>query len=265
MRDFLASRAVAGVERIDDGGYSRIASGATISVRPAGDALALHVRWPARGVTATVRRVFDLSHDPATLLAAFHRDPLLGPLVKRRPGLRIPGAWSVFECAVRAVVGQQVSVAAARTLLGRLVARTTVTGFPAPADVANAGLDQLGLTSTRVRTLRTLAEAFFEHELESADAATVRSIVGTLPGIGAWTIEYIALRALDDRDAFPASDLVLRRAAGNLTERELKARAEAWRPFRGYAALHLWRSAADQRVAGGRTRRRRSSSRRPCL
>lgn len=245
VRDFLASRAVAGVERIDEDAYSRIVSGATISVSPAEDALALHVRGPARGVTATVRRVFDLAHDPATLRAAFRRDTLLGPLVQRRPGLRIPGAWSVFECAVRAVVGQQVSVAAARTILGRIVARTTVTGFPAPADVANAGLDQLGLTTTRARTLRTLAEAFLEHGLESADAATVRNVIGTLRGIGPWTIEYIALRALDDRDAFPASDLVLRRAAGNLTERELNARAEAWRPFRGYAALHLWRSTAD--------------------
>ena len=203
VRDFLASRAVAGVEQIDGDAYSRIVSGVTISVSPAEDALELRVRGPGRGVTATVRRVFDLAHDPATLLAAFRRDKLLGPLVKRRPGLRIPGAWSVFECAVRAVVGQQVSVAAARTILGRIVARTTVTGFPAPAEVANANLDQLGLTTIRVRTLRTLAETFLEHELESADAATVRNMVGALRGIGAWTIEYIALRALDDRDAFP--------------------------------------------------------------
>jgi AraC family transcriptional regulator, regulatory protein of adaptative response / DNA-3-methyladenine glycosylase II len=245
VHDFLAFRAVAGVEQVDEHGYTRIAGGATISVQPIDGALELRVKGPARGVTATVRRVFHVDHDPDVIVSFFRRDPLLGPLVTRRPGLRIPGAWSVFECSVRAIVGQQVSVAAARTLLGRLVARTTHTGFPGPADVANASLEALGLTTARVRALKHLAEGFLEYELESAPAATVRSVLATVPGIGTWTIEYIALRALDDRDAFPASDLVLRRAAGDLTERELRARAEAWRPFRGYAALHLWRSTSD--------------------
>jgi AraC family transcriptional regulator of adaptative response / DNA-3-methyladenine glycosylase II len=207
-----------------------------------------------------VRRTFDLAADPARIALAFRSDALLARLVKRRPGLRIPGGWDPFECAVRAVLGQQVSVAAARTLAARLVARvgrpiaSAEDGlthlFPTPADLATADLDGLGLTKVRICALKALAGAVadgdvaFHDPVEHATAA-----LAALPGIGAWTAQYVALRALNEPDAFPASDLVLRRMAAvnrtPLAVRALEALAETWRPWRGYAAMHLWRSATD--------------------
>ena len=170
--------------------------------------------------------MFDLAADPARIAAAFSRTTLLAPLVKARPGLRIPGAWDPFECAVRAVLGQQVSVAAARTLAARLVARAGeriadgVDGlthlFPSPAALAAADLDGLGLTGARIAALRALARAVADGELDfSASVEEVMAALMSLPGFGAWTAQYVALRALGEPDAFPAADLVLRRMAGN--------------------------------------------------
>ena len=177
--DFLATRAVPGVERVDARGYARtlaIAGGhAIVCVRAVEgeNALELRVRGAAPAalfqIAAAARRVFDLAADPARIAVAFRRDALLAPLVKRRPGLRIPGMWDPFECAVRAVLGQQVSVAAGRTLAARLVARIgqPIAGgedglthlFPSPAAMAVADLDGLGITGARVRALQALAEA----------------------------------------------------------------------------------------------------------
>jgi AraC family transcriptional regulator of adaptative response / DNA-3-methyladenine glycosylase II len=210
-------------------------------------------------LTTRVRRVFDLASDPATIASALRGDPLLAPLVRRRPGLRIPGAWDAFECAVRAVVGQQVSVAAGRTLLTRLVERAgpklaRPTGgltrlFPSPAALASADLRGLGLVPARARTVAALAGAVADGSLVlDGPADEVRAALVALPGVGEWTAEYVALRGLGEPDAFPAADLVLRRAAGAgraLTPRALAARAEAWRPWRGYAAVHLWEATAS--------------------
>ncbi len=211
-------------------------------------------------ISATARRMFDLAADPARIRLAFRSDPLLAPLLKARPGLRIPGAWDPFECAVRAVLGQQVSVAAARTLAARLVVRTgqpLVAGaeglthlFPAPATLASANLDGLGITGARIAALQTLARAVAEGTLDFG-AATEQVITAliALPGFGVWTAQYIALRALGEPDAFPTGDLVLRRMAADdespLSTRALEERAEGWRPWRGYAGMHLWRAAAD--------------------
>jgi AraC family transcriptional regulator of adaptative response / DNA-3-methyladenine glycosylase II len=204
--------------------------------------------------------MFDLSADPSCIARAFRSDPLLGPFVVRRPGLRIPGAWDPFECAVRAVLGQQVSVAAARTLAARLVLRAgaTVAGlpdglthaFPSPSRLADANLDGLGLTGTRVGAVRALARAVAAGDLDLAGSVeTVTAGLTALPGFGAWTAQYVALRALGEPDAFPAADLVLRKMAANgngvLTVRELETRADAWRPWRSYAVMHLWRAASD--------------------
>jgi AraC family transcriptional regulator of adaptative response / DNA-3-methyladenine glycosylase II len=211
-------------------------------------------------LTTRVRRVFDLASDPATIASALRGDPLLAPLVRRRPGLRIPGAWDAFECAVRAVVGQQVSVAAGRTLLTRLVERAgpklaRPTGgltrlFPSPAALASADLRGLGLVPARARTVAALAGAVADGSLVlDGPADEVRAALVALPGVGEWTAEYVALRGLGEPDAFPAADLVLRRAAGAgraLTPRALAARAEAWRPWRGYAAVHLWEATASR-------------------
>jgi AraC family transcriptional regulator of adaptative response / DNA-3-methyladenine glycosylase II len=199
--------------------------------------------------------VFDLAADPARIALAFKRDPLLGPLATRRPGLRIPGAWEAFECAVRAVLGQQVSVAAGRTLAERLVARAgpLVLGgtdglnrsFPTPAALATADLQGIGLTGARIAALKALARAVISGAVDfGASVEDAKAALLALPGFGRWTAEYVALRALGEPDAFPSADLVLRRAAGTegqpLGERALEARAEAWRPWRGYAVLHLW-------------------------
>jgi AraC family transcriptional regulator of adaptative response / DNA-3-methyladenine glycosylase II len=204
--------------------------------------------------------VFDLSADPTAIARAFAADRGLAALARRRPGLRIPGAWDAFECTVRAVLGQQVSVAAARTLATRLVARAgrALDGgtdglthlFPSPADVAAADLDGLGLTGARIAALRALARAVLDGRLDfDAPVDDVVAALAALPGVGPWTAQYVALRALSDPDAFPYGDLVLRRMAGNgrpLTPGALKERAERWRPWRGYAVLHLWRAAAGE-------------------
>ena len=234
VRDFLATRAVPGVERVDDRGYARTVQSesgyAIVCIRAlAGEnALELRVRGAAPAdlfqISGAARRVFDLASDPARIAAAFSSDELLAPLLKARPGLRIPGAWDPFECAVRAVLGQQVSVAAARTLASRVVARVGeriadgVDGlthtFPSPAALAAADLDGLGVTGARITALRTLARAVTDRALDfSANVDEVMTALMSLPGFGAWTAQYIALRALGEPDAFPAGDLVLRRMA----------------------------------------------------
>jgi AraC family transcriptional regulator, regulatory protein of adaptative response / DNA-3-methyladenine glycosylase II len=267
---FLAARAIPGVERVDAHGYSRtvvLSSGpAAVAVGPVRgrNELALRVVGaPATALlslTTRVRRVFDLASDPATIGTVLRGDALIAPLVRRRPGLRIPGAWDAFECAVRAIVGQQVSVAAGRTLVTRLVERAgtrlarPIDGlthlFPSPEALAGADLAGLGLVSARARTLSAMARAVADGTLRlDGPADDVRAGLRELPGVGEWTAEYVALRALGEPDAFPAGDLVLRRVAGGehaLTPRALAERAEAWRPWRGYAAVHLWEAAASR-------------------
>jgi AraC family transcriptional regulator, regulatory protein of adaptative response / DNA-3-methyladenine glycosylase II len=274
VRDFLATRAVPGVERVDARGYARTVAAeggghTLVCVRLLDDEHALELR--VRGaepaalfqLSSAARRAFDLAADPARIARAFRSDPLLGPLVKVRPGLRIPGAWDPFECAVRAVLGQQVSVAAGRTLAARLVSRIgrriaedgdgLTHLFPAPEALATADLDGLGLTGARVGALRALARATAEGALDfAAPVEAVTAALLALPGFGDWTAQYVALRGLGEPDAFPAADLVLRRAAAAggapLAARALASRAEAWRPWRGYAVLHLWRAARDGEV-----------------
>lgn len=265
LRDFFALRATPGVERIESDGYHRLirteGGHAVIDVRPlAGkDSLRLRVRGAPPSalfqIATAARRVFDLAADPALLAASLAADPLLKPLVRRRPGIRIPGSWDPFECAVRAVLGQQVTVAAARTLAGRLVARvgepvrTGVAGlerlFPTPAALAAANLDGLGITGARINAVRSLASALAQRRITfDRPADEVRARLVELPGFGEWTAQYVALRALGEPDAFLAADLVVRRMAGGErgppTVRELERRAEAWRPWRGYAVMHLW-------------------------
>jgi AraC family transcriptional regulator of adaptative response / DNA-3-methyladenine glycosylase II len=207
------------------------------------------------------RDLADLDADTTVITAALAADPVLAPLLSARPGLRIPGCADGFEMAVRAVLGQQVSVAAARTLANRIVARHgeayDATGplthlFPTAARLAEADLDGLGITGARVRSVRALANAVADGGLtlnRDADRAAARTALLALPGIGPWTADYLALRALGDPDAFPVGDLVLRQSAARLslpaTEKGLAAHAERWRPWRGYAAVHLWADHSD--------------------
>ena len=215
---WLGARAIPGVESIDDNTYVR------------GDVRVWHERDAvhANAARKRVRRVFDLDADPTLIHAALGRDRMLAPLLRKRPGVRVPGAWDPFELAVRAIVGQQVSVAGARTVLGRIAAAHTLT----PERLAEVTVE--GMPRKRAESIRVLARAVVDGAVILGESDLTR-----LPGIGPWTASYIAMR-LGDADAFPAGDLILRRNAGNLNERELLKRADAWRPYRAYAAMLLW-------------------------
>jgi AraC family transcriptional regulator of adaptative response / DNA-3-methyladenine glycosylase II len=215
-------------------------------------------------ILARLRRVFDLGADPQAINAELAEDPVLAPLIAARPGLRVPGAWDGFELAVRAVLGQQITVAAAAGLAGKLVARygrpLSVTGlekeglthvFPRSEQLASADLTALGMPRTRAATLASLAAAVVVNPRVLGAGRSLTECVTelrALPGIGEWTAQYIAMRELREPDAFPAGDVGLLRASTDAegkrpTARELLARAERWRPWRAYAAQHLWASA----------------------
>ena len=262
---FFSMRALPGVEQIDAGVYRRCvrglsaaaATGGWIEVRhdPARTRLHLTISDSLRAdlvpLLAAVRRQFDLDCDPDRVSEA------LGELAAPRPGLRLPGAIDGFEQALRAILGQQVSVVAATTLAGRLVARhgtplqTPFAGlthlFPTAATIARlaeSDLVELGILATRARSILALAGAVARGELRlDADAHVeqTRAQLVALPGIGEWTAQYIALRCLSWPDAFPHTDLIVRRAFPGMTPQQVLAAAEGWRPWRGYATLHLWR------------------------
>ena len=201
------------------------------------------------GIVARVRRMFDVDADPLAINTHLRRSALLKPLVRRWPGQRLPNAWDGFELAVRAILGQQVSVAAARTLAARIAARHgtafpegAAVGlhnlFPSPELLVDAPLEEIGVMRARADAIRTLARAVVDGSVhfrtEQTLAAFEESLVA-LPGIGPWTAHYVAMRALGQPDAFPAADLILRRAAGEgvtLSTRATEAMSEAWRPWR---------------------------------
>ncbi|NUP51937.1 MAG: DNA-3-methyladenine glycosylase 2 family protein [Catenulispora sp.] len=326
---WFGDRAVPGVDEVLGGGPDAVYRRALrlphgtglVELRDDGGVIHAHLSVDdLRDVAVAVRRcrdLLDLDADPAQLGAALSTDPALAPLVAARPGLRIPGAVDGFEIAVRAVLGQQISVAAARTLTARLVRRfsaielaqeaalvpdaavaalRSATGvlpgqlgagavdgspvagaviaesgsvtdpaprsaddrpplspFPRPETLAEGDFDGLGLTRRTAATLRILAAAVASGDLtldRGVDRAEARAGLLALPGIGPWTADYIALRVFGDPDAFPAGDLVLRRQAERLglpgTEKALLAHAERWRPWRAYAALHLWASTTTE-------------------
>ena len=264
---FLALRAVPGVEQVTGDRYARtirapggpglieltMPDGA--GARPGPRHVLLRARLPRlRGVGQVVsrcRQLLDLDADACAISAVLAADGLLAPLVAARPGLRVPGTYDGFELAVRAVLGQQVSVLAARTLAGRLASRfgtrlempgnSPAILFPGPADLADADLSGLGLTTARQATLRALGAAVAGGTLaldHGADPQQTAARLAELPGIGPWTISYILMRAVGDPDAFPASDLGVRRVLEHLGGST--ARADRWRPWRAYAAVHLW-------------------------
>ncbi|MFC6238773.1 DNA-3-methyladenine glycosylase 2 family protein [Longivirga aurantiaca] len=270
---FLAARTVAGLEEHVPGRrwtHRRVVPlptrAAVTEVTVHGDHVVVRSGADVRDTAALVRRVrrwLDLDADPATVDAALGLDPALAPLVGAHPGLRVPTTVDPWETVVRAVVGQQVSVAAAGTLLARLVAAhgTEVAGesglraFPRPAAIA--ALDPAAITGmpgSRARTLVALAAAVADGSvaLGSPDLDEVEAALLAIPGAGPWTTGYVRLRALADPDAFPASDLGLRHAAGALglpeAARALGAHVSAWSPWRSYAAQHLWTSLAPAPV-----------------
>jgi AraC family transcriptional regulator of adaptative response / DNA-3-methyladenine glycosylase II len=289
FRGFVGARALAGVERFEEDAYRRtFASGGVtgtveVSPVPGRDALALVVE-PAEpavllDLATRARRLFDLDADPHAIAAALGRDPLLAPLVARRPGLRVPGAWDPFETAVRAILGQQISVAAATTLAARLVARhgRRVEGarsglthaFPEPAALAEADPAGFGIPAARAEAIRALARAVATGALRIAAAESVDATVARLrelPGFGPWTAAYVAMRACGEPDAFPAGDLGVRRALGGGTpcsEATAERASEAWRPWRAYAAMHLWTSPSVPSTAPGSRSKSKDDVREP--
>jgi AraC family transcriptional regulator of adaptative response / DNA-3-methyladenine glycosylase II len=264
---YLAPRAIPGVEEVTGHVYRRVVQldgiTAPIEVAPAPGRNELEVRVPPellrRVVTIVerVRRLFDLGAEPREILGRLRRDRALAARLGRRQDVRVPGAWDGFETAVRAVLGQQISVRAATTIAGRLARaygaplhspRGGLThAFPAPDAIAAAGLDGIGLTSARRESLRAMAREVAEGRLSLEPGARPGASLERLRairGIGEWTCQYVALRALGEPDAFPAGDLGLRKAFARgdrlPTEAELVKRAEAWRPWRAYAALLIW-------------------------
>jgi AraC family transcriptional regulator, regulatory protein of adaptative response / DNA-3-methyladenine glycosylase II len=250
---FLATRAIPGVETVAEGCYKRNieinGSVGGIEVRMGDEALDLRIDFPDPKllflIVERVRRLFNLAGDPAQIARQFANDPLLAKRVERRPGLRVPGAWGGFELGVRAILGQQISVKAASTLAGRIV-RAYGDGrvFPSAEVLATAPLEECGIVSARAATIRALASSGVKWE-GVGDSEAFLTRLKTLPGIGPWTAQYVAMRALGEPDAFPAGDLILQRAALCNSARALESRSEAWKPWRAYAVIHLWQGVKD--------------------
>lgn len=267
LLSFLRPRLTRGVEQIVDDTYirsigidqhsgwfrvSHATSRRLLQVQVSVDLLPVLSRLLAR-----IRNLFDISARPDIIAAHLRQDSLLAPLVRQFPGLRVPGTVDHVELAVRAVLGQQVSVKSATTLASRLADRlgSRITTpwpdinrlTPTTQRLARTRLDtynRLGILRSRATTIRQLARAVEDDSLSLTDSSAEESLeqLLTLPGIGPWTAQYIAMRALPWPDGFPDSDLILRRAAGDVSARQLHQRADSWRPWRSYAAMHLWQS-----------------------
>ena len=265
---FIGRRAVRSMETFDGTSYRRTLSGAhgpgVVTLTPMAD----HVQArfdlaDVRDLTSAIarcRHLCNLDADPVAVDEALAADPVLGPLVRANPGLRVPGAVDGFEVAVRAIVGQQVSVSGARTVLGSLVeaagdsvedpAGTLTRTFPSPRALVELGRARpaaFPMPAGRRRAVTALAEAVADERLvidAGAEPQRLRRQLEELPGIGPWTTAYVALRAIGDPDAFLASDLGTRRTAGALGLPDqapaLEARSQRWRPWRAYAQMHLW-------------------------
>jgi 3-methyladenine DNA glycosylase/8-oxoguanine DNA glycosylase len=237
---FLGPRALAGHERITAGQYERDG----VRVQLSGGE-ALHVIAPAARLRDRVRHIFDVDADPSLIDTHLTRSPLLRPIVARHAGIRVPGCWDGFELIIRAILGQQVTVKGATTLMNRLITRW---GLPDANVLANAPVEEIGLPAKRAESIRAVATAVRDGALSlhpGADASLAIERMCSLPGIGPWTAHYTAMRALKSADAFPASDLGLLKASQAKSPRELERISESWRPYRAYAALYLWRSLSD--------------------
>ncbi len=269
---FLRARAIPEVEVVENGRYFRTvemdgyAGTIEVSHQPERHNICVRIRFPnvrsLPAIAARVRRQFDIGADIETIDAQLSTDPLLAPLIAQRPGLRAPGGWDGFELAVRAILGQQISVAAARRLAGQVVALhgkplpKAFAGhpglsrlFPAAERLAQVKSIGLGMPAARLATLRAMAQAAVTDRNLFRQAASGKEAIDRLKairGIGEWTAQYIALRAIREMDAFPATDAGLLRGAsilnrnGAISSTLLLNRAECWRPWRAYAAQHLW-------------------------
>lgn len=293
MLAYLRARAIPGVESVSGDVYARAIAldghSGIVSVTAGADrTLHATVDFPKLdrlpSIIARLRRLFDLAADPSVIAGHLSKDAVLRPLVARRPGLRVPGAWDAFELAIRAVLGQQITVAAAVRLAGRLVAMfgeplppalrtgTLTHVFPTPERLADADLSRLGMPRRRAAALSALSASVCDDPHLFAIGRSLDDAVERLravPGIGEWTAQYIAMREMREADAFPVGDVGLLRAFAARTGRSatpaaLLAHAERWRPWRAYAAQHLWASLAEPDMPA-RTPRVRRTGRQPTV
>jgi len=275
MLSFLAARATPGVELVEQGSYRRSISlnGSDgyfeVSLDEGNNALAVRVQFgDPRSlffIVERIRSMFDLNADWEAIVQGLRGDPALLSRVVANPGLRVPGCWNGFELATRAILGQQTTARGATALAGRIArtfgrqfsAASSLTHlFPSPEVLADAKFDNVGLPKARAETIRALARAVCDGQLSFegivvSDAFLIR--LCEIPGIGKWTAQYVAMRALGEPDAFPSGDLRLLRTSGVRSSRELEQRAEAWRPWRAYAAMYLWNNAGDCEVRSPRS------------
>ncbi|MCO8272372.1 helix-turn-helix domain-containing protein [Actinoplanes sp. TRM 88003] len=262
LLDFLGTRALPGVEERDGTTYRRGLTlphgSATVSLSPADRWVSATLRLSdvrdLAPAVARCRRLFDLDADPEAVDTTLGADPALAAMVRAEPGVRVPRAVDGFEMAVRAIVGQQVSVSGARTTLSRLIRpfsrSDTLVGFPTAAEVADLPDSAFGMPTARRETIRQLADAVADGKLDlnpGADREETVARLTDIPGIGLWTAGYVAMRAIGDPDVFLATDLAVRRGARALglpdQVKTLSAYAERWRPWRSYALIRLWRAA----------------------
>ncbi len=292
LQRFLAIRAIPGVESVAENSYRRtLAIGDSeglleVAPDPSANQLVARIRLEdarhVQTISQRVQRIFDLGADPAVIASDLGRDPILAERLRAAPGIRVPGAWDGFELAVRAILGQQVSVKGATTLSGRLAERFGHPArlakddpdltflFPTPAILAESDIAAIGLPQARAEAIRSLARAVASDALDLDGCCDLDDSIArltALPGIGDWTAHYIAMRALREPDAFPHSDLGLRRAladpTGPISASRLRVISERWRPWRAYAAMLLWTSTSieksDANVVHERSCRSRNS------
>ena len=270
MLSFIAPRVIPGVEAIQDNHYQRAfrindsCGWFKVTDCPKQNSLPLQIYLeegskPSEQIARRVRSIFDLDTDMGPILQKFKKDPLLSPVISAYSGIRLPGTWDPFEFTVRAILGQQISVKAATTLAGRVASlcgpecagdypEGLVTFFPTAEEICRTNLSGLGITSKRQSTIQGLASKIVDEKISLSAEQGLTPFVDSmceLPGIGPWTAHYVAMRALKIADAFPDSDLGVRKALqvnGKMpTKMQAIERAEAWRPWRAYATLFLWK------------------------
>lgn len=268
MLDFLAPRCTPGVEIVEADTYRRSISmngkNGYFEVCPDHERHCLVARiefgdpQALFGIAERIRAMFDLNADPTSIATTLETDPMLALMTRTEPGLRVPGCWNGFELTVRAILGQQITVKGATTLAGRLVERfgKKFRGpdglthlFPEATVLAEAQLSSIGVTGSRAQTIRSLARAVCENKIRFSgivDSQKFLDLLCEIPGIGRWTAQYVAMRALGEPDAFPSTDLGLLRAMNLRSKVELERRSEAWRPWRAYAAMYLWRFGTER-------------------
>jgi AraC family transcriptional regulator, regulatory protein of adaptative response / DNA-3-methyladenine glycosylase II len=262
MLAFLTPRATPGVEAVEQERYRRSISlkGSNgffeVSLDEASYSLAVRVQFPDPAalffIIERIRTMFDLNADWPRIVRSLRMDPALRERIELHPGLRVVGCWNGFELATRAILGQQITVKGATELAGRLVkafgqplpaAGNGMFLFPSPGTLADADVARIGMPKARAETIQALARAVAEGQISFEGIVNVEEFLARLSGIrgiGKWTAQYVAMRALGEPDAFPSGDVGLLRALGLRSVRELELRAESWRPWRAYATMYLW-------------------------